>query len=651
MENKFLFSESDIVNKEYYKSIKDVINCSICSDIIKDPVQCNKCQHCFCSLCIKRLRNCRPCNCQFNQFIPSLICKNLLSELIIKCSCGDELKYDFIQKHKEDEFLFKMKCSSLGNQNGLLQSESQQLKQELIQLKQELNNCKQELNKYKQKNIAFQKKFFISNDKLFISCSLHEHQIECLRRYYTTWLCDKCNRNFEIDIPSYHCTLCDFDLCLNCAHETVIKDINSTRFSVQKDVPGLNAPFLRTPFSIYENKNNAISWEEKIGKFIDAGFDFIFLKLENNKKNMLYSPLSIKYALNMLQKGAENNTLVEINKIIGNNKPPKYPNSNTDIKLANGLFIRDVFYNLVKANYINTLKDEYNSEVIKDSFISANNVNKWIENKTLGIIKNILSDEIVKNPDVGMLIINALAIDITWSVLFNRNNTHGQTFYKDDGQKIEVAMMSLDRIKDPNIAYYKDNNITVLTMNLKENNNTQLEFMAIMPKENLSAYVENVSSEQINEITTKLRPSSLTPDGVNVKIPKFKFDYDLKLKKDLMDLGIKDAFNENTANFSKIVDLETRRIYVTDALHKTNIEFTEKGARAAAATIIVIGGTIALPGGNTYIPEPINIIIDKPFMFIIRDKKTKDVWFTGTVYKPNLWENDKLSYCSPFFSM
>jgi len=46
------------------------------------------------------------------------------------------------------------------------------------------------------------------------------------------------------------------------------------------------------------------------------------------------------------------------------------------------------------------------------------------------------------------------------------------------------------------------------------------------------------------------------------------------------------------------------------------------------------------------IKQPVNIIIDKPFMFVIRDKATKDIWFTGTVYEPNSWENDKASYTS-----
>jgi len=383
--------------------------------------------------------------------------------------------------------------------------------------------------------------------------------------------------------------------------------------------------------------------EEPVEEPVQNGsdFDFTFLKLENNKKNMLYSPLSIKYALNMLQDGAEENTYDELNKLIGNNKLPKYPNLSENITLANGLFIRDIYYDLVKTDYIDSLRDDYDAEVIKDPFASAKNANKWVEDKTLGIIKNILSDEVVRNPDVGMLIINALAMDLTWSVTFNRANTNGQAFYKDDGQVMQVTMMSLIEVKSPNIAYYRNSDITVVTMNLKEYNDTQFEFMAIMPKENLSGYVENVTMEQINEIDKKRILTSGSLEGVNLKIPKFEFDYDLSLKRDLMNLGIKDAFDKSTANFSKMVDLNDRRIYVADALHKANIEFTEKGAKAAAATVIVMGGFGAVAGIK---PQPINIVINKPFMFIIRDKNTKDIWFTGTVYEPNLWENDKSSY-------
>lgn len=42
--------------------------------------------------------------------------------------------------------------------------------------------------------------------------------------------------------------------------------------------------------------------------------------------------------------------------------------------------------------------------------------------------------------------------------------------------------------------------------------------------------------------------------------------------------------------------------------------------------------------------EPLEIRIDKQFMYLIRDKKTDEIWFIGTVYEPNLWENDKVDY-------
>jgi len=78
-------------------------------------------------------------------------------------------------------------------------------------------------------------------------------------------------------------------------------------------------------------------------------------------------------------------------------------------------------------------------------------------------------------------------------------------------------------------------------------------------------------------------------------------------------------------------------LFVSGGIHKAEIEFTEKGARAAAVTVFGMTAAKALPPPPKY---PINIIIDKPFMFIIRDKVTKDVWFTGTVYEPTKYNSD-----------
>ena len=365
----------------------------------------------------------------------------------------------------------------------------------------------------------------------------------------------------------------------------------------------------------------------------DQDFDFAFLKMENKNKNMIYSPLSVKYALHMLLEGAEGNTYTEISKVVGNKELQKYENIDKVLSLANGLFIRDSFYSYVKTPFINTLIDKYNAEVLKDSFSSAENANNWIEEKTFGIIKKMLKDEIVQESDTQILLINALAIYMGWESSFSSRNTFGKIFYIREGQSMAAKMMSKETTSS-GVAYYKDDDITVLTMNLRKYENTQFEFMAIMPNNNdLNGYVKNVTKEDIDRIDEKLIKASSEPYGVKLYIPRFKFSYDLSLKGDLKNLGIKDVFDKKMSDLSKIADpkLLIQKAYVKDVLHKADIEFTEDGIKAAAATVIVVGAVKSLPPPPTY---PVIVDINKAFMFIIRDKDTKDIWFTGTVYEP-----------------
>jgi len=86
--------------------------------------------------------------------------------------------------------------------------------------------------------------------------------------------------------------------------------------------------------------------------------------------------------------------------------------------------------------------------------------------------------------------------------------------------------------------------------------------------------------------------------------------------------------------------MSQRPLYVSEVLHKADIEFTEKGVKAAAVTVFSMMDSAFMPREA----KPVDIIIDKPFMFIIRDKKSKNIWFTGTVYEPNAWEDDKNNY-------
>ena len=100
-------------------------------------------------------------------------------------------------------------------------------------------------------------------------------------------------------------------------------------------------------------------------------FDLHFLQLENNNKNKVYSPLSIKYALGMLKEGTNGETRNQIDNIIGTYNTKKYINSE-NMSFANALFIKDSYKDSIKDTYINTLTSKYNAEVMYDSFETPN---------------------------------------------------------------------------------------------------------------------------------------------------------------------------------------------------------------------------------------------------------------------------------------
>ncbi len=387
-------------------------------------------------------------------------------------------------------------------------------------------------------------------------------------------------------------------------------------------------------YSIFMNKKDDKKDEPYNPNDVEISeFDYAFLKLETNKENLIYSPLSIKYALFMLSDGASENTKKEIDDLIGDKLPTKYKNIDKVLSLANSVFIRDTYKEYVLDEYVNTLKDKYDAEVIYDKFKNANNVNKWIEEKTFKIIKNMLEDSDVQNEALKMILINALAIDMEWDVEFDDNNTGSSQFIKENKDKIKVAMMHKSSTYNE---YYKDDDYTILSLPLKKYEDTELEFIAVMPDKDLHKFITSDDFEKnLESILNKIHKPD--EEELSISIPRFEFNYNLKLKEDLMNLGIKDAFSVKNANFS---NMSKEELYVGDAKHKADIKFSEKGIKAAAVTVIMMLEKSAFEEPK----EIVELNFNKPFMFIIRDKNTKDVWFTGTVYEPVLWDEVKDDY-------
>ncbi len=195
---------------------------------------------------------------------------------------------------------------------------------------------------------------------------------------------------------------------------------------------------------------------------------------------------------------------------------------------------------------------------------------------------------------------------------------------------------------------YTDDNVKAFAKDLKEYDGVTLQYVAIMPKnEKLTTYIEKLDSTSLNKVISNLKDikSENFKDGVVTEIkgviPKFTFEYQLDILKDLKKLGITDVFDKNKANLSLLTSEE--KTYIESVSHKTVIELNQDGIKASAVTPMV-GGLGAASSFDFFYEVPvekIDITFDKPYLFLVRDKNTGEVWFTGTVYKPMLWDDDK----------
>ena len=240
-----------------------------------------------------------------------------------------------------------------------------------------------------------------------------------------------------------------------------------------------------------------------------------------------------------------------------------------------------------------------------------------------------------------------------------KEDTEGNASYYLEGKDLETAVKeyldiymkeikenykSID--KNTDFYVYQDERVKSFAKDLKEYDGTTLQYVAIMPEENLDKYINNITAEEINKIIGNLKDINKREnfkEGVITQIvgyiPKFKFDYDLNLIKDLNDMGVKDVFDKEKANLKGITDDEN--VYISQAKHKANIEFTQEGIKASAATFIGGAGAGDMFDYLYDVPvEKIDLTFDKPYMFIIRNKETGEVWFAGTVYEPLSLEDE-----------
>ena len=116
-------------------------------------------------------------------------------------------------------------------------------------------------------------------------------------------------------------------------------------------------------------------------------------------------------------------------------------------------------------------------------------------------------------------------------------------------------------------------------------------------------------------------------------MPKFEVESAFNLSDTLSNLGMPDAFDDTAADFSGMDGRVCRArgdicLLISDVLHRAFVSVDEAGTEAAAATAVIIGVTRANP------TEPLTVVVDRPFLLVIRHQATGAILFIGRVLSP-----------------
>jgi len=361
------------------------------------------------------------------------------------------------------------------------------------------------------------------------------------------------------------------------------------------------------------------------------GFElFREVSSQSEEDNLMISPLSVSYALGMTYNGAAGTTLEAFNEVMhfGDLTTEEVNKSYKDLmdqllnlddkvefSIANSIWYRLGFQ--VLPEFIKTNKDYFDAEVKEIDFSDPTTVdiiNQWIEDKTNDKIKDMLD---FIPADAVMYLINAIYFNASWKYEFEKGETYQGDFKLADGSNHPADYMRVSG----NFQYTSNEDFTAVELPYGDSTFSMVVMLPASGKE----LANLVSKLDVAQWDSWFESSRYT--GVQIELPKFKYEFKELLNKPLTDLGMGVAFSEFEADFTRINP--AGNLYISRVIHQTFIDVQEEGTEAAAATIVEVNLTSAGGGGS-----PINFKADKPFLYLIKENSTGAVVFIGKVGKP-----------------
>jgi serpin B len=360
------------------------------------------------------------------------------------------------------------------------------------------------------------------------------------------------------------------------------------------------------------------------------GFDlFQQLRRQAADKNVFFSPLSVTVALAMTYNGAAGetkNAMARALKIEGMSqaelnrasaellKTLKSSDPKIELDVANSLWARaGMRFN---DDFLARNRQFYGAEISTLDFTNPQSVaaiNRWVSGATKGKIGQII-DQI--DPQQVMFLINAVYFKGQWQKRFEKTLTKEQPFHSPGGARTAPMMA-----QSGNYLYHRGDKFQAVRLPYGKGG---VGLYLFLPDQgsSLDEFLKGLSYQKWEELINNFND---TPG--DVKLPRFKLEYEKTLNDQLKDLGMRAAFSAREADFSGI--RAEKDLYISEVKHKAVVEVNEEGTEAAAATSVGISVTSMREPRERF-----TFIADRPFLMAIRDSQTGAILFMGAVAEP-----------------
>ncbi|XP_058080323.1 serpin-ZX [Magnolia sinica] len=368
------------------------------------------------------------------------------------------------------------------------------------------------------------------------------------------------------------------------------------------------------------------------------------LSKQSNGSNLVFSPSSIHVVLSLIAAGSKGQTLDQMVSFLRSESKDDLNTLSSQLislifadgahsggpqlSFVNGVWVEKSLS--LKPSFKDTVEKGYRADAQQVDFQAqavqvANEVNSWAENKTNGLIKELLPAGSVDG-STRLILANALYFKGAWNDKFDASKTKDFDFHLLDGSSVQVPFMTSK--KKQFVSSY--DGFKVLTLPYKQGEDKrQFSMYFFLPddKDGLRSLVEKMGSD--SGFIDRHLPLQEVEVG-QFQIPRFKISFGFEASGALKELGLVLPFT-GEGDLTEMVDSPVgQNLFVSSIYHKSFIEVNEEGTEATAAS----AGVIKLRGLR--MDGPIDFVADHPFAFLIRENMTGVVLFIGHVLNPLL---------------